>query len=362
MIAAESDSDDDCVVVLRDVMPCIAAEAKGDEEEGPWDVVGEVQLVLEEAAAAACSQCAGTGTNTHSCAECGLLCQQCGDAHMVMRCFRQHDLVALKSSEDSTSVKFGDDCSRPAPVPRVAAANSPAKDEARAERRDRAWHWRWSESMPEPHPRPAVPNEQPQTPKVEMAASSAVGSWSIGGGDSTCLHRPRSVAVGTDGLLYVCDMQSDSKVKVFSAADGSFVRFLGADFGTGEGSLDCPTAVAVDAWHVYVSDATSNRIQGADEPVALFPEALPRSETATALGVLACLHPEAEHAHAHFYACAPVYSAADGAFVKTLSADMVGVQGSTMRQPVGLALDGRGNLLVADSCSVHSLALSLLPP
>lgn len=263
MIAAESDSDDECVVVLRGITPCIAAEVKGKEEEGPCgDVVGEVQLV---GAAASCSQCAGTGTNTHSCAECGLLCQQCGGAHMVMRCFREHTLVALKSSEDSTSVKFGDDCSLP-------AANSPARDEARAERRDRAWHWRWSESMPEPQEHAAswsqVPNEQPQTPEVEMTAS--VQSWSIGGGDSTCLHRPRSVAVGTDGLLYVCDMQSDSKVKVFSAADGSFVRYVGADFGTGEGSLDCPTAVAVDAWHVYVSDATSNRIQGADEPVACF--------------------------------------------------------------------------------------------
>lgn len=147
---------------------------------------------------------------------------------------------------------------------------SPATEIALECRRER-WHWRWSESLPAPPQAEVRPNAFGALPATDRLAKSAEGAWNIElhGGD--LLNRPRFVAVSKKGPVFVCDHHADSKVKVFDA-DGSFLRYLGADFGVGEGQLDCPTAVAVDDENdvVFVTDATSNRIQGRHVKELLF--------------------------------------------------------------------------------------------
>lgn len=259
-LEAENDSDDNDIIVVSGSTPSFAA---GRERSASLD--GSREALLVEADDAVCSQCA-EGGNTHSCTECGLLCAQCVRAHIAMKCFGQHTLSALFARADygqkqnerpdcNTNINGTVDSSS---LSTAATGTLPTRDEACERRRDRTWHWRWSESVPD---RPV------RAPQLKMSEGGWQNtrthtSWSIGGGHSSPLHRPQSVAVSADGLLYVCDRHSDSKIKVFNTSDGSFVRYLGADFGTGEGQLDCPTAIALDESRVYVADATSNRIQG----------------------------------------------------------------------------------------------------
>ncbi len=126
--------------------------------------------------------------------------------------------------------------------------------------------------------------------------------WSIGG-DQGLLNRPRSVALGTDGLVYVCDGNEKGKVHVLRSADGVLVRRIGGECGSGEGVLDCPMGVAVDEKYAYVSDYTSHRVQ--------------------------------------------VFRASDGKFLTSLGA--AGSGPGQLQHPAGLALDGRGYLHVADT-------------
>jgi len=271
---AESD-DDDAVLVS-------AVGGAGVEA-----VVGEIlEPLLQQAhswssggegiddADAECRQCAGTlrsRTHAHVCCQCGVLCQLCVEAHARMRCFREH--AVHPGCESAPTV-----CSRASAVEAAQREGatalegggadslaSPGTETALDCRRER-WHWRWSESLPvpEPHePPPQAELSQNALPATDRWATSALGAWNMEQRGGDLLHRPRSVAVSGGGAVFVCDNHVDSKVKVFDA-DGSFLRFLGADFGVGEGQLDCPTAVAVDDENgvVFVSDATSNRIQG----------------------------------------------------------------------------------------------------
>ena len=65
------------------------------------------------------------------------------------------------------------------------------------------------------------------------------------------LMNRHSIAVDSEGMLYVSDWGND-RVQVFTR-DGQFVRSFGKK-GSGQGELNGPRGVCVDADYVYVVD------------------------------------------------------------------------------------------------------------
>ena len=65
------------------------------------------------------------------------------------------------------------------------------------------------------------------------------------------LMDPDSIAVDSEGMLYVSD-RGNHRVQVFTR-DGQFVRSFGKK-GSGQGELNGPKGVCVDADYVYVAE------------------------------------------------------------------------------------------------------------
>jgi DNA-binding beta-propeller fold protein YncE len=84
------------------------------------------------------------------------------------------------------------------------------------------------------------------------------GSFGAPGEGPGLFARPKSVAVGADGRVYVTDAQQDV-VMVFSA-EGGFLFSLGQG-GTGPGELTLPAGVAIRGETLYVADAQNGRVQ-----------------------------------------------------------------------------------------------------
>ena len=255
-------------------------EREGGEEgakaEAPNFGPGDANVFTS---ATVCAQCDCRDAVTARCAECGVLCEGCATAHGRMKCLSRHKVSPLK--------------------PEAARQNKQDGQEADRDSRRRLWHWRWSESVPLPKTSQLVPQQQGPDGSPGSAAERV---WSVGG-EQGLLNRPRSVALGMDGLVYVCDDNEKGKVHVLRGADGVLVRRIGGECGSGEGVLDCPMGVAVDENHVYVSDYTSHRVQ--------------------------------------------VFRASDGKFLTSLGA--AGSGPGQLLHPAALALDGRGSLHVADT-------------
>lgn len=75
-------------------------------------------------------------------------------------------------------------------------------------------------------------------------------------GPDAGFYGPRDVAVGSDDSLYVVD-QGHARI-VRRSADGTVITF--GSFGSGDGELNDPTAVAVSADQIFVADPTNRRI------------------------------------------------------------------------------------------------------
>jgi DNA-binding beta-propeller fold protein YncE len=154
-----------------------------------------------------------------------------------------------------------------------------------------------------------VTEEGPHRVQKLTATGQFVAKWGsngvpdrlpLGGSRHGQFSRPSGVAVGPDQSVYVVDALNH-RVQRFTAEG----RFLGqwGTFGAGEGQLDTPWGIAVDAgqgW-VYVSDWRNDRLQRFD---------------------------------------------LDGRFLAVLGRSGSGP--GELRRPAGVAVDGAGNVAVAD--------------
>ena len=99
--------------------------------------------------------------------------------------------------------------------------------------------------------------------KQERAAqpttTPVVVIWGTQGTGDGKFKNPRSVAVASDGSVYVADTYNHS-VQRFTS-EGVFISNWGTD-GTGDGEFQYPSGVAVASdGSVYVTDADNHRIQ-----------------------------------------------------------------------------------------------------
>jgi len=132
----------------------------------------------------------------------------------------------------------------------------------------------------------ALPPESYEMPEDLYAKTyvdlSVVRSWGTAGAEAGQFNRPRGIAIGPDGEVYVVD-SDNARIQVFSS-EGAFVRQWGSycDMETGTGCLDPdgngplapgdgqfkePWGIAVDgdanggAIRVYVADTWNHRVQ-----------------------------------------------------------------------------------------------------
>jgi DNA-binding beta-propeller fold protein YncE len=162
-------------------------------------------------------------------------------------------------------------------------------------------------------------------------------------GAGSGLYRPRGIAVDREGNVYVANTGGNNVVK-FSAA-GDVLAQIGRA-GKGNGQLDQPCDVAVDEQgNVYVVDTLNQRVQRFDRTGRYQGQwLLTRSDTAyaphlaLAAGIIYVTEPEG----GRLLACS-----AGGALLGTWGSPGTGEGQFT--KPVGLAIDSRGRLFVADA-------------
>ena len=97
-------------------------------------------------------------------------------------------------------------------------------------------------------------NHRVQVLTRELQSVKQFGS--LGSGDGQ-FNGPESIAVDSEGMLYVSDFGND-RVQVFTR-NGQFVYSFGRK-GSGQGELNGPIGVCVDAGYVYVADHSNHRV------------------------------------------------------------------------------------------------------
>jgi DNA-binding beta-propeller fold protein YncE len=70
---------------------------------------------------------------------------------------------------------------------------------------------------------------------------------------------PTSIAIGSDGSLYVSEYGGSDRIQVFTP-DGKLIRGWGC-YGTGPGQFERPQGIALAGDRLYVADAANHRIQ-----------------------------------------------------------------------------------------------------
>ena len=190
---------------------------------------------------------------------------------------------------------------------------------------------------------------------VSTLAGSQQG-FADGTGRAAYFHNPYAVALGPRGILYVADASNNS-IRKIALADSVITTLVG-----GLSSLNRPTGLAVDtAGTVYVADSNNNRICKITPSGSLSTLAGGPSGYADGLAAAARFnHPGS----LVLDAAGAVYVSEQGnhrvriispqGLVSTLAgsgiatfADGSGAQ-AAFALPLGLALDGRGALYVAD--------------
>ena len=162
-------------------------------------------------------------------------------------------------------------------------------------------------------------------------------------GAGSGLYRPRGIAVDREGNVYIANTGGNNVVK-FSAT-GEVLAQIGRA-GKGNGQLDQPCDVAVDEQgNIYVVDTLNQRVQRFDRTGRYQGQwPLTRSDTAyaahlaLAAGIVYVTEPEGGRLLAY---------SAGGALLGVWGSPGTGEGQFT--KPVGLAIDSRGRLFVADA-------------
>jgi len=98
---------------------------------------------------------------------------------------------------------------------------------------------------------------------VFTSTGTRVDGWTTpsgGSGYPTTHTRPRGVAVGSSGNVYVVSY-SNNLIQKFTP-DGTYTTYWGGTQGSGNGEFNSPQGIAVDSnENVYVADTGNNRIQ-----------------------------------------------------------------------------------------------------
>ena len=193
-----------------------------------------------------------------------------------------------------------------------------------------------------------------QAPNGNKESASALESFfSIGGSGSGQLSGPVGVATDSSGDVWVADTGHD-RVQEFNAK-GEFVREFGGE-GTENGAFKEPRGIAVSATgNVYVGDGGNRRVQ----------EFNSKGEFVRAFGSLGgsegefwALKGVAVDGEGHVWTIdvgnstfkfAPRVQefSAEGVFIRQFGAE--GTENAKFKNPLGIAVDGKGNVWVADT-------------
>jgi sugar lactone lactonase YvrE len=156
-----------------------------------------------------------------------------------------------------------------------------------------------------------------------IAGRAGVAGFLNGSGATAIFNSPSSIVYDVAGFLYIVD-SGNNEIRRFALSTGQVDTLAGGGVGSADGtggsaSFNGPEAIAFDGAQLYVTDSLNNTIR-----------------TVTVAGVTATL-----------------------AGVAGMSGTVNGM-GSTVRfnHPVGLTLDGAGNLFVAESGAIRKIVLA----
>jgi len=99
---------------------------------------------------------------------------------------------------------------------------------------------------------------------ISMAATLShplLNTWGTAGDSNGSFYNPQSLAIDSNGNVYVTDL-GNKRVQKFDS-DGTFLNAWGSG-GTGAGQFNSPIGITMGENHVFVVDSQLNKIQKFD--------------------------------------------------------------------------------------------------
>ncbi|MHB8845059.1 MAG: 6-bladed beta-propeller [Nitrospirota bacterium] len=176
-------------------------------------------------------------------------------------------------------------------------------------------------------------------------AGRIVRSWGVKGDQNGQFKYPSGIAVDEDGAVYVVD-GDNSRVQVFDAA-GAFLRSFGAS-GSGPKQFSDPAGISVAKGLVYVADAGNSRVQVLTTG-GIFLGQIILADKKDAMKQPVDVAVDGRGRIIVLDAGANKVRVFDASGSQTLSFGGKGKGGSELDAPLGVAVDERGNIYVADT-------------